>query len=173
MKIAFYGGQSTGMIVLLNLIAKGHNIRAVFCEDEKIEKIAEEFNLQIFPKHKLDDQELIEKLAKQIDLLLCCHGKKIFSPHLVKSIPCINIHPCLYKYKGAKPILRLINDGVNKASVASHWMTEKVDGGKVIVEKFIRIDSIKNKVEADVYNDLYPLYIEVVNATLAKIHRHA
>jgi len=57
--------------------------------------------------------------------------------------------------------------------VASHWMTEKVDGGKVIVEKFIRIDSIKNKVEADVYNDLYPLYIEVVNATLAKIHRHA
>lgn len=172
MKIAFYGGQSTGMMVLLNLIAKGHNIRAVFCEDEKIEKIAKEFKLQIFPKHKLDDQELTEKLAKHVDLLLCCHGKKILKPYLVKSIPCINIHPCLYKYKGAKPIQRLIRDGNSKASVASHWMTEKVDSGKVIVEKFTRIDSIKNKVEADVYNDLYPLYIEVVNDTLLEIHHH-
>jgi hypothetical protein len=46
--------------------------------------------------------------------------------------------------------------------VAMHWMSEKIDGGKVIYEEFKMIKEISTKNEAQVYNELYPLYISVL-----------
>lgn len=169
MNIAFYGGQTAGIVVLLTLVAKNSRIKYVFPEDKKIKKIAELFSLPVKKKSSLDEKKCIDKLKKNIDLFLCCHGRKILSKELVQSLTCINLHPCLYRYKGARPIKRLIKDNNAKASVAAHFMTEEVDQGKKILELFKTIENIASKTEAEVYNELYPLYVEVTLKVLRKI----
>ncbi len=169
MRIAFYGGQTAGIVVLLSLLADKQNIVYVIPEDDGIKQVAESFFLTVTDRHLLDKSEYISELHSQVDYLVCCHGRKILSKELVSSIRCINLHPCLYAYKGVSPIKRLIADKNPKASVASHWMTEKVDAGKVIVEEFINIENVENKTEAEVYNELYPLYSEVLLKTLKQI----
>lgn len=169
MKIAFYGGETAGLIVLLTMIAKAQNIQYVIPEDEKVGQVAEDLHLKVLDKSFLDDEDFLENLKDDVDLFICCHGKKILSARLVNSLKCINLHPCLYKYKGAKPIARLIAEGNTKASVASHWMTNKVDSGETIVEIFKEVHNVSDKSEAEVYNELYSLYCKVIIKTLEKI----
>ena len=84
----------------------------------------------------------------------------------ILSIGCINLHPCLSKYKGENPIERLLKDKGKKASVGVHWMTEEVDRGEVIIEKFLKI---KGSNVTEVYNELYSVYAEVLIEALNKI----
>lgn len=171
MKVAFYGGQTAGVITLLTLLAEKVDVRFVIAEDEKLQLIAQIFNLELKPKALLGNENYIEVLKNDIDFFICSHGKKILSENLVNKLRCINLHPCLYKYKGARPIKRLIADNNPKASVASHWMTEKIDEGETIVEEFIQIDNVSEKTEADVYNNIYPLYSQVIIKTIEKISK--
>lgn len=66
---------------------------------------------------------------KKSDLLVCVHGKEILTKEILDhpKLGCINVHPCLYKYKGKEPIKRLLEEDENKASVGVHYMSETVD----------------------------------------------
>ena len=99
------------------------------------------------------------------DLLVCCHGRQILKEDLL-SIGCINLHPCLYKYKGADPIVRLLADKETRASVGVHWMRKEVDEGEVIVERFLEVDGSG---VVEVYNQLYPLYSQALVEALNRI----
>lgn len=171
MKIAFYGGQTAGIIVLLALLSLKNDVRYVIAEDDGLKKIASDLKIALKNKDSLNDKKTIDYLAKKIDVFICCHGRKILSTEFIERIRCVNIHPCLYKYKGARPVARLIQDGNPKASVASHWMTEKIDAGETIVEIFKNIKDLNKKNEADVYNELYPLYVKVIMETIEKISK--
>src|SRR3989304_8840275 len=127
MKIAFYGGQTAGLVTLLALLAQKVDVRFVIAEDENVHKIARNFNLELRPKESLENKKFISILKRDMDFFICCHGKKILSADFVNTLKCINLHPCFYKYKGARPIRRLIKDNNPRISVASHWMSEKVD----------------------------------------------
>ena len=166
MKIAFYGGQTAGMIVLLALKATNQQVAYVIPDDDKIRQTAQLFSVPIVDREQLNTPSFIERLKADIDLFICCHGWKILSREFVTTINCINFHPCLYRYKGLHPIRRLIADKNSKASVAVHRMTEKIDEGEVIVELFKTIEDIGHKTEADVYNELYPLYIKALYVVL-------
>ena len=72
----------------------------------------------------------------------------------------INVHPYLYKYKGANPVKQALRDKNFKASVGAHIMEDKVDEGKVLIEEFIDV-SVVNSVE-EIYNRLYPSYCSVI-----------
>lgn len=169
MKIIFYGGQTAGVVVLLTILAGGHTVSGVIAEDDKVKQIARVFNIKIYNKSIIDDEKFVESLKATSDLFICCHGKKILSKFFVRTIKCVNLHPCLYKYKGTRPIKRLIADNNSKASVGSHFMTENVDKGDVIVEHFISIKNTKDMTETDVYGFLYPLYSSVVINTMKKL----
>src|SRR3989344_294366 len=127
MRIAFYGGLTAGYVTLLTLLTQQHNLYCVFPEDEKIKKLILLLNLSLRNKATINEDSTINELRSKTDLLICCHGRKILSKKLVTTIRCINLHPCLYKYKGIRPIRRLIQDNNSRASVASHWMVEKID----------------------------------------------
>ena len=170
MRIAFYGGQTTGMITLLTLLGTTHEVKFVFPEDKKVETIAELFKLSILPKKDLNTAATIHLISNSVDLFICCHGKKVLSRAFVTSIRCINLHPCLYRYKGARPVAHLIADQNQKASVAAHWMNERIDEGKIILEKFIIIKNIEEQTEAEVYNLLYPLYSSVILQVLDELN---
>lgn len=166
MKIAFYGGQTAGLVVLLALQGLKHDLKVVIPDDDRIFQIAQLFNLPIADKTLLNTGSFTKDLSQKIDLFICCHGWKILNKTFVTSLKCINFHPCLYKYKGLHPIARLIADNNSRASVATHWMNEKIDSGESIVETFKKIANISGKTEADIYNELYPLYIETLVKTL-------
>ena len=169
MKIAFYGGQTAGLVTLLALLAQKVDVRFVIAEDENVHKIARNFNLELRPKESLENKKFISILKRDMDFFICCHGKKILSADFVNTLKCINLHPCFYKYKGARPIRRLIKDNNPRISVASHWMSEKVDIGKTIVEIFKIISNVSESTEAEIYNELYPLYVEVIIRTLKRL----
>ena len=153
MKVMFYGGRQSGMIVLLSILAKKIEVCYVIPEDDIVRTVADQFNIKIIEKGQVNDKIVADIVKKdKIDLFVCCHGKRIIKDNILGSCECINVHPCLYKYKGAEPISRLIKDDNTKASVAVHKMTDKVDDGDVMIELFkdVELDSV-----VSVYNQLY------------------
>ena len=157
MKICMMIGKQAGIVGLLTVLAKKIDVASVASKDNMSEKICKNFNIPFFSS--IYDKKFIN-IIKKSDLFISVHGKEIVSAEFLNSINCINVHPCLYRYKGADPINRLLKDGETKASVGIHYMTEKVDEGDVILEEFIDISNLSNATE--VYNYLYPYYSSVL-----------
>ncbi|MDD5145045.1 MAG: formyltransferase family protein [Candidatus Pacebacteria bacterium] len=169
MRIIFYGGRMAGTISLLTLIALGHKVVCVIPVDSPVERTAKNLKLNVKNPKDINSKRFVNYLKSlKPDYFICCHGRKILKKEMLSAgVPAFNLHPCLYKYPGADPISRMLKDGINKASVASHWMVEKVDRGEVIVEKF---QEVRGKSAIEVYNELYPLYAEVLIETFKKMN---
>lgn len=170
MRIVFYGGKQAGAISLLTILARREQVELVFSQDEVVSAVAKTFGIREVPAEYLNDPET-KRFLKSIkpDLFVCVHGRKIVKKEMLDlhRLGGINVHPCLYKYKGASPITRLLADGETKASVGVHHMTEKVDEGEVIMEIFQDVSDCKSVVE--VYNKLYPLYCKVLRTALDRL----
>ncbi|MGB8707614.1 MAG: formyltransferase family protein [Dehalococcoidia bacterium] len=155
LKVFFLGGKQVGCIGLLTLAAAGCRIQGVIAYDSAVLNLATMLHMPTFSSIK---QSEVENLLSQSDLLVSVHGREIVPKKLLE-LPClgsINVHPCLYRYKGANPIGRLLQDGCTRASVGVHRMTENIDEGEVLVEEFMDITGRKSVEE--VYNVLYPFY---------------
>ena len=169
MKIIFYGGRQAGMVSLLTLLALKEEIVCVIPVDNIVEKTAKRFGLKVRKVKDINNKKFVKYLKSlRPNLFVCCHGRQIFKKDIL-AIGCINLHPCLYKYKGANPIERLLKDKEKKASVGVHWMTEEIDRGKVIAEEFF---SVSGKTPIEIYNELYPVYSKVLIKALNKIKKH-
>lgn len=164
MKISFLGGKQAGCIGLLTLKAINCEILSAVPYDLNVKILAETLEIPIFSS--VHNEQFID-IVKKSDLLISVHGREIVPKEIINlpSIGSINVHPCLYKYKGANPIQRMLNDNNSKArigikaSIGIHYMTEKVDEGDIIIENFITTNG-KNVLE--VYNDLYPYYSKTI-----------
>ena len=164
MNVLFYGGKQAGLIVLLSIMSSKHTVKYIIPEDQIIQDIAESLKITTISK-KLINEPLVLDLMRDIDLLVCCHGRQILKGNILK-MKCINVHPCLYKYKGTEPIHKLIAEKNERASVGVHYMVEKVDAGEVIIEIFkqVELGSV-----IDIYNQLYPVYSKVILKALRVI----
>jgi methionyl-tRNA formyltransferase len=162
--VSLMAGKQAGCIGLLSLYAANCDIIGVVAYDELVNQLAKKLNLPTFSSLKEDE---FIKLVNKSDLLVSVHGREIVPIEILKVPPlgCINVHPCLYQYKGRNPVGRLLRDKNTKASVGVHYMLEEVDAGEVIVEKFVNVSG-KNTID-EVYNVLYPYYaltlLEAVN----------
>ena len=155
MKTVFMGGKQAGCIGLLTLCATGNRPEAVVSYGDDLGVLA--MTLGIPTWIRISVPQFQEALA-EADLLVSVHGREIVSDDLL-ALPKyggINVHPCLYRYKGANPVGRLLKDENIRASVGVHRMTAKVDEGEVLVEEFVDVGG-KKTVE-EVYNALYPYY---------------
>ena len=73
---------------------------------------------------------------------------KILSKDFIKNFDgkIINIHPSLLpKYKGLNTHYRAIKNKDNFAGCTVHYVTAKLDSGKIILQKKIRITAKDNK----------------------------
>jgi methionyl-tRNA formyltransferase len=168
LRVCFMGSRQVGIIGALTVLAEGNSILSAVSYSEQLKDILE---LLAIPQcRSINDNKFIAKL-KEADVLLCVHGKEIVRPDFLKlpRLGCINLHPYLYKYKGANPVGRALKDGEIKASVGAHIMEAKVDFGRVLVEEFIDVSGA-NSVE-EIYNLLYPYYGIVVLKALEVICR--
>lgn len=160
MKIVFYGGERVGMVVLLYLLAKQYEV-IVVPVDSFVEYVAGLFGLR---KIVFDDIA-----GESFDVLVCCHGRKMVSKVVFDSHVCINIHPCLFKYKGADPIGRYIMNKDVKASVGCHFMSDVVDAGEVVYEVFFTTPVIS------CYSEFYiislPFYVDCIHHSLGILEK--
>ena len=155
------GGKQAGCIGLLSLISLNCEVISVVAYDNNVEIIARELKIPVFSTVK---NELFINNIKKSDLLFSVHGREIVPKEILDmpSLGCVNVHPCLYKYKGTKPIQRMLDDRNSKASIGIHYMVEDIDAGEVIIEEFV---DTTGKTVVEVYNELYPYYAKaIINA---------
>ncbi len=165
-KITYMGGNQAGIIGALTALSLGNDITAAVSYSNDLTYILHLLNIKTYDSIK--NKQFIDKV-KRSDMLLSVHGREIVKPDLLNAskLGAINIHPYLYKYKGANPVERALKDKEFKASVGAHIMVENVDEGEVLVEEFIDVYPSKNVEE--VYNKLYPYYSIVILKAISAI----
>ena len=136
-------------------------------------KYASESKIKIYgikSKKKSNFENNSLKLLKKYNIdLLCLAGfMKILSSKFIKkfSKPILNIHPSLLpKYKGLNTHERAIKNMDKFAGASVHKVTEKLDSGKIILQKKVKIlksdnlISLKKKV-LKIEHELYPKAID-------------
>lgn len=161
MTIILYANRNTGVLVLAHLVALGHHVK-VITEDPLMEEMAGRYWFDEYTRVPVVTLETMGKF----DLFICCHGRKIIDAKYIVPGKFVNIHPCLFKYKGHNPIKRYIANGDTRGSVESHIMTEAVDEGEVINSQFFDTPVVSSY--AEFYNIAYPYYIRCVDETLKR-----
>lgn len=157
------------MITLLTLLALKEEVVCVIPVDEIVEDSARNFKLNVKKVKDINNKKFVNYLfSLKPDLFVCCHGRQILKKEIL-AIGCINLHPCLYAYKGARPIKRLLEEKNPKASVGLHHMTQDVDRGEVILENFVDVSGLRT--EEEVYNKLYLYYVITLAEGLKKIKK--
>ena len=103
-----------------------------------------------------------------IDLLCLAGFMKILSGRFIKkfSKPILNIHPSLLpKYKGLNTHKRVIKNKDKFSGASVHKVTQKLDSGKIILQKKIKILKRDNLISLEkkilkIEHELYPKAIE-------------
>ena len=123
-------------------------------------------------KNKSNFENKSLKLLKKYNIdLICLAGfMKILSGNFIKkfSKPILNTHPSLLpKYKGLNTHERAIKNKDKFAGASIHKVTEKLDSGKVILQKKVKIlgsDNVKSleKKVLKIEHEIFPKAIDKI-----------
>ena len=110
-------------------------------------KYANQYNIEKkvlnFNNNKINEKKNLDFLIKKEINFICLAGfMKILSKNFIKRFKgkIINIHPSLLpKYKGLNTHERVINNNENISGCSVHYVTDKLDSGKIIMQKKIKI----------------------------------
>ena len=138
-------------------------------------KYSKKYNIQkkviFFKNKKLAEKKIFKILFKQNINLICLAGfMKILSKNFIKKFKgkIINIHPSLLpKYKGLNTHKKAIENNDKYAGCSVHFVTAKIDSGKIIMQKKVRIkknDTIYSLSKKVLKNEhlLYPAAIKKI-----------
>tara|TARA_Y100000591_G_scaffold331641_1_gene366156 strand:- start:993 stop:1577 length:585 start_codon:yes stop_codon:yes gene_type:complete len=124
-----------------------------------------------YENKNIAEKQIINFLSKNNIKLICLAGfMKILSKKFVNRYKnkIINIHPSLLpKYKGLNTHERVIKMREKYSGCTIHFVTEKIDSGKIIMQKKVRLKksdtpkSLARKV-LKLENELYPVAISKV-----------
>ena len=132
---------SVNLIISSTKQAKGLGFANQFKIKKKI------FNYQNI---KVDEKKILSFLKKEKIKFICLAGfMKLLSKNFIEKFngKIINIHPSLLpKYKGLNTHSRAINNNDKFSGCTVHFVTKKLDSGKIILQKKIKIASRDNPV---------------------------
>jgi len=115
----------------------------IYANQSNIEKII--FN---FHNIKVAEKKILSLLKKEKINLICLAGfMKILSKNFIKKFngKIINIHPSLLpKYKGLNTHIRAIKNKDKFTGCTVHYVTSKLDSGKIIMQKKVKITAKDN-----------------------------
>ena len=130
---------SIDLIISSTRLAKG----LIYANQFKIKKKI--FN---FYSHKEAEKNIFTLLKKENIKFVCLAGfMKILSKEFIKKFngKIINIHPSLLpKYKGLNTHGRAIENKDKLAGCTVHYVTAKLDSGKIILQKKVKISARDN-----------------------------
>jgi phosphoribosylglycinamide formyltransferase-1 len=118
-----------------------------------------------FNKQTKTEKEILELLKKKKINLICLAGfMRILSKNFIQNFKgqILNIHPSLLpKYKGLNTHERAIKNKDRYSGCTIHFVTSKLDSGKIIIQKKVKINkkdtprTLANRVLAEEHK-LYP-----------------
>ena len=91
---------------------------------------------------------LLELKKNKIDLICLAGFMKIISKNFIKNFKgkILNIHPSLLpKYKGLNTHQRAIENNEKFSGCTVHYVSAKLDSGKIILQKKVKIKQNENK----------------------------
>ena len=111
-------------------------------------KYSKKYNIQkkviVYTNKKIAEKKIFKFLLKKNVKLICLAGfMKILSKNFIKKFKgkIINIHPSLLpKYKGLNTHKKAIENNDRFAGCSVHFVTTKVDAGKIIMQKKVKIE---------------------------------
>tara|TARA_Y100000590_G_scaffold470229_1_gene662929 strand:+ start:6778 stop:7341 length:564 start_codon:yes stop_codon:yes gene_type:complete len=165
----FISGTGTNLRSIINFSRDYNfpiNISLVISNNRNAEGIS--FAKKFSIPNKIIDQngERFEKIAikelkdKKIELVCLAGFMKILTKNFIRNFDgkIINIHPSLLpKYKGLNTFERAIKKREKITGCTVHWVNEKLDDGKTIIKKRVKIESgenveeLKKKVQKEEY----------------------
>tara|TARA_B100001996_G_scaffold111569_1_gene84505 strand:+ start:914 stop:1495 length:582 start_codon:yes stop_codon:yes gene_type:complete len=174
----FISGRGTNLKSLIEFSNKKNSlisIKLVICNKPRAKGLyyAKKSKIKIYLtnfKHKnLSEYRILKKLKKyKINLIALAGFMKILSSSFIKKFnkPILNIHPSLLpKYKGLNTHRRVLNNKEKFSGSTVHLVDAKLDSGKIILQKKIKIlksDNEKNLEQRilKIEHKLYPEAIE-------------
>ena len=101
------------------------------------------FQIFTFKNRLKDELKVLQTLKKKNIKIICLAGfMKILSKEFIEKFKgkIINIHPSLLpKYKGLNTHNRAINNNEKYSGCTVHYVTSKLDSGKIILQKKVKI----------------------------------
>ena len=154
------------LIISNNIKAKGLKFAKFYNIKKKT------YNFKHMP---LSEKAILQELKVNKINLICLAGfMKILSKDFIKKFKgkIINIHPSLLpKYKGLNTHERAINNNEKFSGCTVHYVTSKLDAGKIILQKKVKISkrdnakSLKSKILKQEHK-IYPKAIMKISANL-------
>ena len=124
---------------------------------------------------KIAEKNILTELKKnQIELICLAGFMKILSSNLIKKFKgkIINIHPSLLpKYKGLNTHQRAIDNNEKYSGCTVHYVSSKLDSGKIILQKKVRIlkTDTGKKLAKKVLKQEHLLYPKALNKVLINL----
>ncbi|WP_238785453.1 methionyl-tRNA formyltransferase [Blattabacterium cuenoti] len=147
-KIIFIGSDKFSVSSLKELYIKKYNIVGIITNPDNkkynpVKIYSLEKKITLLQPKKLLDPIFIKKIKIiNADLYIVVSFK--FLPKKIWNLPklgTINLHPSLLpKYRGAAPINWVIINGENRTGLTVFFVEEKIDCGKIILQKEIKIE---------------------------------
>jgi len=163
--IIFFGEDSFSLTVLESLYKKGYNIIKSYTNyyENNIHKRLELFciknNIPFERIKNIKNRDLIKEIkAFNTDFIIICHFQKILPAEIFNAakLGALNLHPSLLpKYRGMSPQHWPIILGENMTGITIHFVEEKVDTGKIVLQHKIEIG------EDDYVHDLQEKFKEI------------
>ena len=125
------------------------SINLIFSNASKAKglKFSNQFNIKkyvsSFKNYKTAEAKILDLLNKENIKFICLAGfMKILSKNFIKKFngKIVNIHPSLLpKYKGLNTHTKAIQNKDRVAGCTIHFVTAKLDSGKIIIQKKVKI----------------------------------
>ena len=150
---------SIKLIISNNFGSKGLKFSKIYKIEKKIFK---------FRKKTSDEKKLLAILKNKGINLICLAGfMKILSGSFIKSFKgkILNIHPSLLpKYRGLDTHKRVLINKEKYTGCTVHFVSSKLDAGKIIVQKRIKIkkDDTQKKIAKKVLVEEHKLYPKAI-----------
>ena len=98
--------------------------------------------------HDVNDSRFVEFVqSAKVDVIAVCFYPQILKSAILQAprLAAINCHPSLLpRYRGPQPTFWMLKNGESIAGVTAHIMTEKIDVGRILVQREFRIVETEN-----------------------------
>ena len=148
----FISGRGTNLKSLIKFSKKKNspiNIKLIISNTNKAKglKYSKAYKIQKkvidFKNKNIAEKKLLNLLSKKKIRFICLAGfMKILSKKFIKKFSgkIVNIHPSLLpKYKGLNTHQKALKNNDKYSGCTVHYVTDKVDSGKIILQKKVKI----------------------------------
>ena len=142
--IKYYNKKNSQILIKLVISNNAKAEGLIYAKHSKIKKY-----ITNFKNKNVSEKKLLKKLFKHKINLICLAGfMKILSGNFIKKFnkPILNIHPSLLpKYKGLNTHKKVIKNKEKYSGSTVHLVTTKLDSGKIILQKKIKVSKYENE----------------------------